>query len=162
MLNLLCIIPNPLILWLLTRNDNSLQKRTTTMNSLDVHEALYPFLDDIIIQGKPHSIQYGLASSEQGIVERSLVMWVDASEHAFPPTKKANRLAVSPMKFLHPSLKLLREIVTFNGLPYGPRLTMEIEFIAIREAFRIACGLTDEYDYIFRLSKFPSWSKGWV
>jgi hypothetical protein len=113
----------------------------------------YPFLDDIIIQGKTYLI---LASSEQGIIERCLMIWVDASVHAFSPTKKANRLTVSPIRFLHPSLKLLQEIVTFSSPLYGQRFAMEAKIIVIHEAFRIACGLTDKYDYIFWLSTFPS------
>jgi hypothetical protein len=73
-------------------------------------------------------------------MERYLVMWVDASVTKFPPVKKASRLSAAAVAYLDFSYKNWRESVTFNTLQYGRSFTLEAEFVAIREAFRIACG----------------------
>ncbi|KAH3982864.1 hypothetical protein HBI56_147390 [Parastagonospora nodorum] len=122
------------------------------MNAHNAHEALYPFSDNIVIQDKPSSIYYGRAASEQGIIERCLVICIDTSVHAFPPTKKASRLSALTIRLLHSSSKRWGEMITFNTVPHGSRFAIEAEFVAIHEAFRVACGLTEEYDRLIIFS----------
>ncbi|KAF2124483.1 hypothetical protein P153DRAFT_411527 [Dothidotthia symphoricarpi CBS 119687] len=104
------------------------------------------------INDKPSAIQYGRTIFEQSIVHRCLVIWVDASVHKFPPTKRASRLSASAVRYLDPSSKRWKESVTFNTLPYGSRFAAEAEFIAIHEAFRVAFKITDEFDRLIIFS----------
>lgn len=109
-------------------------------------ESLYPFPDDIVIQDRLSAIQYGRDIFEQGIIERCLVVWVDASVEKFPRVRKANRLAVAAVRYLDFSSKSWTELVTLNTLPYGTTFALEAEMIAIHEAFRVACGLMNDFD----------------
>ena len=54
------------------------------------------------------------------------------------------------------------ESVTFNTLPYanGACLSLEAEFIAVREGFRIACGLEREFDQLVILTDCQSILRG--
>jgi ribonuclease HI len=122
------------------------------MDTDDVLESLYPFPETVIIQDRPSAIQYGRAIFEQGIVDRCLVIWVDASVQPFPPTKRASRLGASAVRYLDPLSKGWKEFVTFNTLPYGSQFAAEAEFIAIHEAFRVAWKVTDEIDRLIILS----------
>jgi hypothetical protein len=82
----------------------------------------------------------------QGPNARVLVIWIDASVQQYPPTKHASRLYASAIRFLDPVTGAWKEFVTFNTLPYGSKFALEAEFIAMSEAFRFACDLTEHFD----------------
>ena len=109
-------------------------------------ESLYPFPDDIVIQDRTSAIQYSCDIFEPGVIERCLVIWVDGSVQKFPPTRKAKRLTASAIRYLDFSSKDWTELVTLNTLPYGTAFALEAEMIAIHEAFRKACELTNDFD----------------
>ncbi|WEW57695.1 hypothetical protein PRK78_003162 [Emydomyces testavorans] len=107
---------------------------------------LYPFPDNIIMQDRLSAIHYGRKIFDQGIIERCLVVWVDASVGKFPRVRKANRLAAAAVRYLDFSSKSWTELVTLNTLQYGTAFALEAEMIAIHEAFRVACGLMNDFD----------------
>jgi hypothetical protein len=43
-------------------------------------------------------------------------------------------------------------MITFNTVPHGSTFAIEAEFIAIHEAFRVACGLKEECDRLIIFS----------
>jgi ribonuclease HI len=116
------------------------------MDSQSNLQSLYPFPDDIVIQDKLSAIQYGHGIFEQGIIERCLVVWVDASAGYFPRVRKTNRIAASAIRYLGFSSKSWTKLVTLNTLPYGIAFAAEAEMIATHEAFRVACGLSNDFD----------------
>jgi ribonuclease HI len=109
-------------------------------------ESFYPFPDNIVIQERLPAIQYGRNVFEQGIVERCLVLWVDASVARYPRVKKSKRLTVAAVGYLHPSSAHWTELAVLNTLPYGTAFALEAEMIAMHEAFRVACGVMDNID----------------
>jgi ribonuclease HI len=115
-------------------------------------ESLYPFPDDIVIQDRRSAIQYGRDIFERGMIERCLVVWVDASVQQHPPVRRANRLGVAAVRYLNFSSKNWTEMVTMNTLRYGPAFVIEAELIAIHEAFRMACGLEKHFDRLLIFS----------
>jgi ribonuclease HI len=115
-------------------------------------ELLYPFPDEIIIQDRDSAIQFARHIVDRDAMERYLVMWVDASVQPFPPTKKANRMSAVAVAYLDfPSMEW-KDLITINTLRYGTRFSIEAELMAIREAFRIACELTDVFDRLLIFS----------
>ena len=62
------------------------------------------------------------------------------------PLKKANRLAAAAVRYLDFSSKDWTELVTLINLPFGTKYALEAEMIAIHDAFRKACELTDNFD----------------
>jgi ribonuclease HI len=109
-------------------------------------ESLYPYPDNIFIQDRLLAIQYGHYIFEQGMIERCLVLWVDGSVERFPRVKEAKRLTAAAVRYLDFSSKNWVELVTLNTLPYGSKFALEAEIIAIREAFRKACELNNDFD----------------
>jgi ribonuclease HI len=109
-------------------------------------ESLYPFPDDIVIQDRTSAIQYSCDIFERGVIERCLVIWVDGSVQPFSPTKKGKRLTTAAIRYLDFSSKDWTELVTLNTLPYGTVFSFEAEMIAVHEAFRKACELTNDFD----------------
>lgn len=126
------------------------------MDPRDTPESLYPFPDHIFIEERPVATQYSHAIFERGIIDRCLVIWVDASVDASadarPPTRRANRISASAVRYLDLSSQDWMEFVTLNTLQYGTKFSFEAEFIAVHEAFRIACKLTDDFDRLVILS----------
>lgn len=122
------------------------------MNIPGNQESLYPFPDDIVIQDRLSAIQYSRDTFDQELIERCLVMWVDGSVQNFPPVQKANRLAVAAIGYIDPSSKSWTELVTLHTLPCGSKFALEAEMIAVHEAFRVACGLVDDFDHLLIFS----------
>jgi ribonuclease HI len=130
------------------------------MDNGNTPEVLYPFPDEIVIKDREHAIRYARHIFDQGIIERCLVMWVDASVTKFPPVKNANRLSAAVVSYLDSLSKNWKEFVTFNTLQYGTSFASEAELIAIQEAFCIACGLTDDFDRLLIFSDCQSILEG--
>ncbi|KAH8708348.1 hypothetical protein GQ44DRAFT_469778 [Phaeosphaeriaceae sp. PMI808] len=65
-------------------------------------------------------------------------------------------LSAPAVRYLELVSQSWREFVTFNILQYGTRFAFEAEFIAVLEAFRFACGLTDNFDHLVILSDCQS------
>ncbi|KAF2470842.1 uncharacterized protein BDR25DRAFT_354751 [Lindgomyces ingoldianus] len=118
------------------------------MSTPSILESLYPYPDNIVIQDRLSAIQYGHNIFEQGMIERCLVLWVDGSVEKFPPVKEAKRLTAAAVRYLDFSSKDWAELITFNTLPYGSAFALEAEMIAIHEAFRKACELTNDFDRV--------------
>jgi ribonuclease HI len=119
---------------------------------MDVQESIYPFPDQVFIQDRISATRYGCTIFQQGVIHRCLVVWVDGSVDKYPPTKGADRLVASAIRYLDPFTKRWIEIVTLNTLHYGAKFALEAEFIAIHEAFRFARGLIDDFDRLVVLS----------
>jgi hypothetical protein len=118
-----------------------------------MEESLYPFPDSIIISDRPSALEDSHALSNQGPIERCLVMWVDASVQKFPPKKEASRIAASAVRYLDASTEQRWvESVALNTLHHGSKFAFETGYIAITEAFRIAYTLTEHFDRLVVLS----------
>lgn len=111
-------------------------------------KSLYPFPNDIVIKDRISAIQYSCDIFERGVIERCLVIWIDGSVQKFPPTRKAKRLTAAAIRYLDLSSKNWTELVTLNTLPYGAAFALEAEMIALHEAFRKACELTNDVDHL--------------
>lgn len=111
-------------------------------------EALYPFVENIVIQDRASAIQYGHDIFAKGTIDRTLVIWVDGSVQRYPQYRRSKRTVVSAIRYLDPLSENWRELVTFNTLPYGSNFSFEAEMIAIHEAFRVACDLVDSFDHL--------------
>jgi len=118
------------------------------MDALDGREARYPFPDTVFVQDRRSAIQYSREMFKQGNLDRCLVLWVDGSVEApnFPPRERVTRVSVSAVSYLDPCSKGWKDHFTFNLLPVGSQFAAEAEFIAIHEAFRIACSFKDSVD----------------
>ncbi|PSN60209.1 hypothetical protein BS50DRAFT_593982 [Corynespora cassiicola Philippines] len=115
-------------------------------------ESLYPFPEDIIIEDRPTAHDYGDTMSYRGPIDRCLVMWVDG--------KKAERLAASAVSYLDIPTEHWIDSATINTLYLGAKYSLEAEFIAIKEAFRIAHERTEDFDRLIILSDCQSILKG--
>ncbi|KAK2754715.1 hypothetical protein FQN54_006848 [Arachnomyces sp. PD_36] len=123
-------------------------------------ESLYPFPNDIVIEDRISAAQYGNDIFEQDVIEQCLVIWVDGSVQPYPPTKKAKRLTAAAIRYLDLSSKNWMELVTLNTLPYGTTFSLEAEMIALHEAFRKACELTNDFDHLLIFSDCQSLLEG--
>ncbi len=126
---------------------------------MDFHpneEILYPFPETIIIQKRISALETANSVYSRGAVDRRLVIWVDASVEPIPRTRKANRNVVSAVGYLDPVTKIWTELVAINTIPYGAAYPLQAEMIAICEAFRIACELSDHIDRLMIFSDCQS------
>jgi ribonuclease HI len=130
------------------------------MNAQHKLDAVYPFPDNVVIQDRASAIRCGHDIFDQGVIDRCLVVWVDASVEKYPSVRKANRLAVAAVRYLDLSSKSWTELVTLNSLPYGSAFAAEAEMIAIYEAFHVACKLVDDLDRVIIFSDCQSILQG--
>jgi hypothetical protein len=124
-------------LWLLSRPNAPLPP---PVDAGDIHESLYPFPDEIIIQDRESATRYARHLLNQGTTERYLVLWVDASVQKFPPVKRKNRLSAAAVAYVDFSSKEWKESVTLKTLRYGTRFAFEAEFVAIKRLFALHAG----------------------